>query len=390
MKITACKPIALTAPYINPRSTPDDPDNGVRNCVWLCIETDEGVRGWGEVYAGCYATEVAIAALRRLVRCLNGLDPLDTEALLHQFRFKNRYWAMRGIGAQAMSAIEAAIWDIVGQVKGKPLWQLLGDGKPQRVVGYASAGDARFSPEQILDETKFYAAEGFRAYKMSCGGNLYSDDPDGRLKFDTERVAAAREGLGADRLLFVDTAVPQRETIWDRATAEAYIRALHPYRVRFIEEPAMTYDVKTYRALHSLNLIPTAGGESFSCPEEFEPFFDAGALGVAQPDAAVVGGPASCVRVGRRARECGASVCLHVWCAGVGIAQNLHAACSMDNILAMECPQVIHAPRTDPLRDIWRMEDGYVLPPTKPGLGVTITDEWLAKYPYVPDRERNY
>src|ERR1051326_2433400 len=80
MKITSCKPIALTVPFIHPRSTPDDPDNGVRNCVWLCIETDEGVRGWGEVYAGCYATEVALAALRRLIRCLPGLDPLDPHA----------------------------------------------------------------------------------------------------------------------------------------------------------------------------------------------------------------------------------------------------------------------------------------------------------------------
>src|SRR5689334_3522509 len=79
MKITSCKPIALTAPFTHPRSAPDDPDNGVRNCVWLCIETDEGVRGWGEVYAGCYATEVALAALRRLIRCLPGLNPLDTE-----------------------------------------------------------------------------------------------------------------------------------------------------------------------------------------------------------------------------------------------------------------------------------------------------------------------
>ena len=133
--------------------------------------------------------------------------------------------------------------------------------------------------------------------------------------------------------------------------------ACEPYAVRSIEEPAMTYDVNRYRELQAMGRIPIAGGESFSCPEEFEPFFESSALGVAQPDAAVVGGPASCVEVCRRAHGHGIAICLHCWSAGVGIAQNLHAACAAQGgVLAMEGPQAEHALATEPIASMWRFE----------------------------------
>ncbi len=356
--------------------------------MWLRIETDEGITGWGEVYAGRYATEVAIAALKRFCRELTGQNPMDPVLLMEEARYANRYWGMRGIGAQCSSAVEGALWDIVGKAKQQPVWKLLGDGRGRPVLPYASSGIGELTPQEIYNEVQSFVAKGYRAYKMSCGGFPVSSD--GELKRDIERVAAARDALGSERLLFVDVFVPQRRHTWKQAQSEAYMRALQPYQVRFMEEPAMTYDVKGYRELQALNLIPTAGGESFSCPEEFEPFFEQGALGVAQPDASVVGGPASCVVVCQRARSLGVTVCPHAYSAGVGLAQNLHAAWSVDGVLAMEFPQEIHALAKDPLKDIWQFKDGYVSPPEKPGLGVTITEEFLAKYAYRPSPVRNY
>lgn len=389
MKITRIEPIALTAPYAPRRTPPEKLWTEVRNCVWVRIDTDEGLSGWGEVYSGCYATEVTLAALRRFTRTLINQDPMDTQAVLQYMRFWNRYWAMRGIGAQSSSAIEAALWDIVGKVKKQPLWQLLGDGKPHPVLLYASDGDNRSSPEMIFEEVRFYVSQGYRAYKMRCGGDP-GQEMEGRLALDKERVSAAREALGKDLLLFVDVIVPQRPITWEKGRAEAYMQALYPYNVRFIEEPALTYDLKRYSELQSLNLIPVAGGESFSCPEEFEPFLEKGAYGVVQPDAAVVGGPASCMEVCRRARAFSIPVCLHTWCAGVGIAQNLHVACGTEGVLAMEGPQMIHPPASEPLVNIWHFEDGHLVPPTQPGLGVNISNELLAKYPYQPDKELDY
>jgi L-alanine-DL-glutamate epimerase-like enolase superfamily enzyme len=168
------------------------------------------------------------------------------------------------------------------------------------------------------------------------------------------------------------------------------MEALTPYGVRFLEEPAMTYDVARYRALQRHGSIPVAGGESFTCPEEFEPMFAAGAYGIVQPDAAVVGGPASCVDVLVRAHRRGVPACLHSWSAGVGIAQNLHAAWAADGVLAMEGSMSIHAPATDPLRPIWRFVDGYVLPPSEPGLGVLITDDLLATCRFASGHERDF
>ena len=209
MKITAVRAIALTAPFIHARSKPDHPGNGVRNCVWARIETDEGLTGWGECYLGCYATQVTVAAIERLSGSIVGRPLDDIGELLSEMRFWNRYWAMRGIGAQSTSAIEGALWDLRGQVERKPVWQLLNEGAaPSPVVLYASVGLNRSSPEEIHEEARYYGSVGYRAYKMRCGGD--ADQLEDRLAIDRERVAAAREGLGPDRLLFVDFGVPQR------------------------------------------------------------------------------------------------------------------------------------------------------------------------------------
>jgi L-alanine-DL-glutamate epimerase-like enolase superfamily enzyme len=168
------------------------------------------------------------------------------------------------------------------------------------------------------------------------------------------------------------------------------MEVLAPFEPRFLEEPAMTYELERYRELQALRLIPTAGGESFTSPEEFELFLRSGALGVAQPDAAVVGGPASCVEVIELARSLGISVCLHTWCAGVGIAQNIHAACSVDGVLAMESPQYLHPLASEPIQSIWEFNDGYLTPPSEPGLGVKVSDELLVKYPFKPESDRDY
>jgi D-galactarolactone cycloisomerase len=388
MKVREIEVVALTAPYIRPHTPPGHPANGVRNCVWVRLDTDEGVSGWGEAYCGCYATEVTIAALQRFRRSLLGKDPLDPGATLRELRFRNRYWAMRGLGAQCTSAIEGALWDIVGQVKQQPVWRLLGDGRTRPVLLYASAGESALPPQALFDEVTEYVGQGYRAYKLRCGGRL--DDQEDRLAVDTERVAAAREALGPEGLLFADVAVPQKSANWDFDRAEKYLRALHPYQVRFLEEPAMTYDVATYRRLLDLNLVPPAGGESLCCPEEFEPFFEAGAYGVAQPDAAVVGGPASCVQVIQRAHACGVPVAVHAWSAGVGLAQNLHAACSTDGVMVMEWPQSTHPLATEPLNGTIRFVNGRLLPPEAPGLGVSVDRGFLEKYPFQPGSERDY
>lgn len=105
-----------------------------------------------------------MVALRRLAPSLLGQDAADPSAVLAQMRFRNRYWAMRGIGAQSTSAIEVALWDIAGKIQGKLLWQMLRDGQPHPVLLYASDGSNELSPKEIYDEASSYMAQGFRAY----------------------------------------------------------------------------------------------------------------------------------------------------------------------------------------------------------------------------------
>jgi L-alanine-DL-glutamate epimerase-like enolase superfamily enzyme len=388
MSIRGLEIIPLTAPYIRADTPPDHPANGTRNCVFVRLTSDGGRIGWGEAYCGCYATQVTIAALRRLERSLLDGPTDDPAETIRRVRFQNRYWAMRGIGAAATSAIESAVFDLHAQLLGQPLWRILNDAA-RPVLAYASAGDNSLSPDEIFRQSRRLRDEGYRAYKLRAGGRL-GDAPADRLPLDVQRVAAAREALGPDAKLFVDVAVPQRPQPWPRERAEAYLRALEPYDVGLLEEPAMTYDLETYAALQRLGLIPIAGGESFTDPQEFEPFFRAGALGVAQPDAAVVGGPVSCMTVCRHAEAAGVPVCLHAWSAGIGIAQNLHVAWAAPNAMAIEWPVSIHAPQTAPLARLTQFQDGYLMPTDRCGLGVTVCDELISQYAYQAGRERDF
>ena len=294
-------------------------------------------------------------------------------------RARNRYWAMRGIGAQSTSALEAALWDIVGQSRSQPVWQLLGDGQPRPVLIYASAGDNSLSPAAIQEEARRYARAGYRAYKLRCGGHWGEDDD--RLALDAERVAAARAGLGGDRLLFVDVSVPQREEPWPPGPAEAYMEALAP-RCAVHRRTGDDLRRREVSGIAAAWPHPHRRRRVVDLPRGVRTLLQAGALGVAQPDAAVVGGPASCVEVLIRARALGIPACLHCFSAGVGIAQNLHAAAAVDDVLALEGPMSAHAPASEPLRPIWRLVDGYLLPPASPGLGVSITDDLLAACGY--------
>ncbi len=380
--------VGLTSEYIRPHTHADYSANGMRNCVWTRIDTDEGVHGWGEAYCGCYATEVTLAAIKRLARSIVGRDPRKPDTVLSEMRFRNRYWAMRGIGAQCTSAIEAALWDIAGKVAGQPLWRLLGDGAPRPVLLYASAGESHLSPDEVFNEVRECTALGFHAYKIRCGGRRDACEPD--LETDRRRVEAARAALGESGKLFVDIAVPQKTSQWDIARVEAFSRALSDLDVGFLEEPAMTYDVIGYRRIRELGLIPPAGGESFSCPEEFTPFLEAGAYGVAQPDAAVCGGPASCTKVIQQAARRSVPVAIHAWSAGVGLAQNIHAACSCEGVTVMEWPMSHHPLAELPLRNMWDFRDGMLHPPEAPGLGVSIDDQLLSAYPLQQDEERDF
>jgi D-galactarolactone cycloisomerase len=388
-KIRAFEVVTLTGTYVRPDTAANHKANGLRNCVWLRLETESGLVGWGEAYWGAYATEVTAAALRRYRSSLLGADISDPEAATEHARFRNRYWTMRGIGAHASSAIEAAIWDIFAQAAGVPLWKLLGDGVGRPVLAYASAGDTSMSPAEIYAQVTRLTGMGYRAYKLRCGGELGKDD-QAQLEWDVERVRAAREALGRDRLLLVDVTVPQRKVLWTEERAQTYMERLEPFGLFLLEEPAPTYDLERYRSLQATGRIAVAGGESFTSPEEFEPFFAARAYGVVQPDATVVGGPVSCAAVCRRAHELGVPVAIHAWSAGVGLAQNMQVAFGSPAAELIEWPQARYDLATEPIRPIFRMVDGYLQPPEAPGLGVSVSPELIEAHTLRPDSERNF
>ena len=169
---------------------------------------------------------------------------------------------------------------------------------------------------------------------------------------------------------------------WDLSTAQAVLKALEPYNVFFFEEPLPYTDPQAYGELRRSTSVRVAGGESLATFEEFRQFADADSFAVAQPDAAWLT-LSDFLNVGRMFALRHRWVASHAWGAGAAVMQNLHAAFATPNTLILELPPAAGPLHTEVWGDSLRLVDGQIVAPDTPGLGVTLTDELKAKYPFV-------
>jgi L-alanine-DL-glutamate epimerase-like enolase superfamily enzyme len=246
--------------------------------------------------------------------------------------------------------------------------------------------------EKLLAKIDFYLSLGFRGFKVATGyyGD-YGEEPSGlslgaTVELETAKAEALRRHVGNDVRILLDGHMgfktgPER---WDLATATAVLKALEPYDIFLFEEPLPYTDPRGYGELNRATTIPVAGGESLTTLEEFRQFAEQDAFAVAQPDAAWVGGLGEFVDVGRLFAQRNRWVASHAWGAGAAVMQNIHAAFATPNAIIVEVPPAAGALHREVWGDSLQMVDGAVLPPAAPGLGVALTNELKAEYPFVP------
>jgi L-alanine-DL-glutamate epimerase-like enolase superfamily enzyme len=320
-----------------------------------------------------------------LTEMLLGSDPLDPEALWARLYSGSKMTGRRGAVICAMGAIDMALWDIRGQATGQPIHRLLNPASNRPVTPYASllpTGDTVAEQRaSLLEKCRRVQQLGFRAAKLEVcingpysHNNLQADDAEG-----VEIVAACREAVGRDFTLMLDVAYA-----WPSAEhALRVLEQLAPYSLYFVETPIDVDDLAGYARLHAESPIPIAAGEWQNTHWEFLDLADRGRLDVLQPDVGRVGGFSEARRVCAIASARGLRVVPHCWKSAIGIAASVHLAAATD-----VCPFVEYLPAElseSPLRrelvlDELPVADGLIRPPEKPGLGIALNREAVARF----------
>nr|WP_246211522.1 mandelate racemase/muconate lactonizing enzyme family protein [Phytoactinopolyspora alkaliphila] len=337
-----------------------DPDDNVHTLV--TVHTDDGVVGVGSVFSSEALVRAALQTLEPL--CL-GADPREPDRV-SQVLHENTFWLGRG-GAisHAISGIDVAMWDILGQVTGLPVSTLLGGRYRERVRPYASV---LVDDEPVLTGNLTRLAEaGFTAFKIGWGNfGRERDTVDERI------VAAARDAVGPDALLAVDAG--GSDAFWRRGYSWAVRTAdmLAGYGVAWFEEALRPDDLDGFARLRQVSRVPISGGEVLSRRQDFARFIAGGAFDIVQPDTTKGGGLSESRRVAWLAEEFAVGFIPHGWNTAVGLAADLHLAAALPGTELVEY-KTGSAYIDDLVEDPFRLDDdGMLAVPSGPGLGVRL------------------
>ncbi len=374
MKITKVEGILLSVPL--------PPEHVVRwsggemaiaHAALVQVHTDDGLTGLGDTYAGgWFYPQAAKALLEHFEPLLVGEDPFDVGRIAHGLWAKSLYWGRVGAAVNAISAIENALWDLVGKAHGVPVWQLLGSLAHRTLPLYASGGLEK-PREQTVAELRGYVRAGFRAVKIRVSTDL---------ERAVEKVRLCRETLGRKVQLMVDAVMGSHPEPWSAKDAIRFARAIEPYDVAWLEEPCAAWDLEGHAAVRRATTIPVAAGETSYGLQEYRRFFDAGALDIVQPDACTSGGMLECTKIAALASAHAVRVAPHAWGSAATVMANLHWAFTRPSVFIHEYPTWGFPLRDELLVEPLVIRDGMVAPPTAPGLGVQLMPEIRERYPW--------
>ena len=349
-------------------STELKPEDCVHTLV--VVHTDEGLLGLGSVFTNDALVRAAIALLEPLWRGENALEPQRVSEKLHQHTF----WTGRGGSrTHAISGIDIALWDILGQATGQPVGRLLGGRYRERVAPYASL--LMEEPAMMRDRLLAVKAQGFRAFKIGWG-------PFGRVSraMDEGIVRAARDAGGPESLLMVDAG--GSDAHWPNGYKWALnaARMLADYDVTWFEEALKPDALEDFVLLREHSPVPIAGGEVLTRRQSFQPFLAARAFDIVQPDVTKVGGISEERAIATMAEDHGVKFVPHGWNTAIGLAADLHLASAFAGTDLVE--YLTGSPFIDEITaGGWRLDaDGMLEIPSRPGLGLELDRDAVAKY----------
>ncbi len=386
MQITDVRTILLTGP-----STSDPFAIGMRrlrSAAFIEIHTDTGLIGIGETYAGYFCPEIVPEVVQFFKPILLGQDVSNIAELWNRMYQCGNFWGRVGLGPAILNGIEAALWDLKGKVANLPVYELLGGRKHDRLLCYATGSTC--TGDRLAKMLDYYLSLGFRAVKMGVGDFSESDGwflpavPAEVADFEARRLEFIRSKLGKEIAIMLDGHMGNSPVnTWDLATAQKVMKAAEPYDLFFFEEPLHYTDPWGYSDLCKSTSVPIAGGECLTGTYEWRVFVERDCFDIGQPDASFTGGLGEFVKVAAMLESRGRKIATHCWGAGGSLMQNLHCAFACANTAILETPPAYGPLHSEIIGESFVMENGMVLPPDQPGLGIVLTEEVKNGYPFV-------
>jgi len=353
--------------------------------LFLKIETDAGVTGWGEPVVEGRAETVA-ALIAELSDYLIGKDPSAIEDHWTVL-YRGGFYRGGAIHMSALAGIDQALWDIKGKVLNQPVHALLGGPVRQKMRVYSWIGGDR--PQDIVKGAKDVAAKGFTAIKMLATEELAFLDSHTKLDQVIARVAALREAMGPDFGIAVDF-----HGRLHRPMAKQLAKELDPYRLMFIEEPVLSEHAEALREIANHTATPIALGERLFSRWDFKKILSDGLVDIIQPDPSHAGGITETRKIAAMAESYDVGLALHCPLGPIALAACLQLDAVCYNAVIQEQSLGIHYNTSNDLLDyiadssVFAYADGYVAIPGGPGLGISINEEAVIRGAAVGHRWR--
>jgi len=346
--------------------------------LFLKIETDEGITGWGEPVVEGRAATVA-TCVDELSDYLLGHDPSNIEDLW-QVMYRGGFYRGGPILMSAIAGIDQALWDIKGKSCGMSVAQLMGGLVRDRIQVYSWIGGDR--PADTVAAALAAADRGFTAIKMNGTEELQMVDTWARVQAALDRVAAVRDAV-PDLGIAVDFHGRVHKPM-----AKVLLKELEPYRLMFIEEPVLSENADTFLGPMIKTSTPIALGERLFSRWDFKSLLASGAVDIIQPDPSHSGGISETRKIATMAEAYDVAVALHCPLGPIALATCLQIDACTYNAFIQEQSLGIHYNVDNDLLDyltdpsVFTYADGFVTIPSSPGLGIEVNED------YVKDRAR--
>lgn len=358
----------------------------MRNWVFVKVETDEGLVGWGEASLE-WKTRAVAGCVDDLAPLILGEDPRRIEHL-YQSMYRHSFFRMGVVGMSAVSGIEQACWDILGKSLGVPVHQLLGGAVRDSIRMYDHLGGGEMhalylhdQPERMAERARESVAAGYSAIKALVVPITEPLDGLAPLRRAAACMAAIRDAVGEEVDVMVD--LHGRTT---PAMAIQYGQVLTPYRLLFLEEPCPPENVPAMAEVaRALPGVPIASGERLVTRFAFRELFEQRACAVVQPDLCHCGGIWEARKIAAMAEAYYVSIAPHNPLGPIATAASVQFGFATPNFLIQE------AIRADvPWRDAVvtapvQVTGGRVALPSAPGLGVEVDEAEAAKHPFAQE-----
>lgn len=354
------------------------------NWIFVKVYTDEGVTGVGEGTLE-YKEKAFLGALEHIKEYLVGQDPRDIEKHWHAV-YRDAYWRGGPVLMSALSAVECALWDLLGKSLGVPVYRLLGGKVNDKVRIYVNGWFAGAKePEEFAAKAKEAVKRGVTAMKWDPFGKSYLTIDGAQREKAIRCVTAVREAVGDSVDLLIEG-----HGRFNVPTAIELAKELAPFKPMFFEEPVPPDNLEALRQVREKSPVPISAGERLYSRWDYRKMFDLGAADYLQPDISHAGGIMELKKIAAEAESRYLPFAPHNPSGPVANAATLQLAATCPNFCILEIMYSDVPWRKEVTNESLHYEDGYITIPDKPGLGIEIDEEACLRHPYTPHTLRHY